>query len=75
MVQLEIEDEASAMRLRCPNGHTSIGPTNHHWWCPSCARYGDEDPEYDHAIDAVTGEKLAREDVKVDYSVPGCNPA
>jgi len=75
MVKLVISDEHTARRLRCPEGHTSIGPTNNHWLCASCARYGDGDAEYNYAVDAKTKEKLHRDDVEVSFDVPGCNPA
>ena len=73
---LRIDDEFEANRLQCPRGHGSVGPTNNHWWCPSCARHWDDvDPEFDEVIDTKTGEKIGRDEVVLDYSVSGVNPA
>lgn len=70
--KLQIKDENDAQRLRCPNGHASVGPTNNHWWCRSCANAWDVDPEYDTIQDVKTGRELRREDVEIDDSVSGC---
>lgn len=69
---LTIESEADAYRLRCPRGH-QVAPTNNHWWCRACANSHDPDaePELDAAIDAKSGRELRREDVALDYDVPG----
>jgi len=76
MTSLEIATEEDAMRLRCPNGH-QVSPTNEHWFCRQCARVWDDDvnPELEHAIDAKTGQKLKREDVDLDFDVPGVHYA
>jgi len=72
MVLLQITDEIDANRLRCQNGHSAVAPTNNHWWCSSCARAWDIDPEYETVVDAKTGDELKREDVEIDETVPGC---
>jgi len=73
MPTLTIETQADAYRLRCPRGH-QVSPTNEHWYCRQCAQaWHDEDvePELEAAVDAKTGERLRREDVELDYDVPG----
>lgn len=72
-VKLEIETVEDAQRLRCPNGHASIGPTNEHWWCKSCAAHWDDvEAEFDYVVDAKTGERYGRGQVDIDDEVPGC---
>lgn len=69
----EIRTRADAQRLRCPNGHASIGPTNEHWWCKSCAaHWEDVEAEFDAVVDAKTGEEYRRDQVTIDDEVPGC---
>jgi hypothetical protein len=52
-------------RYRCPRGHTTVEPTNEHWWCRSCARnWSIDDPEFDYVIDAKTGDRLRREELR-----------
>lgn len=76
MARFEVTTERDAQRLRCPNGHSSVGPTNEHWHCVSCARHWDDvDAEFDQVVDAKTGRRYRREEVVVDPTVPGCYPA
>jgi hypothetical protein len=71
MSKLEIDDEN--WRLKCPKGHTTIAPTNNHWWCRSCANHWNDevDPEYDVAVDAKTGEEYTRDDVELNFETSG----
>lgn len=69
--RLRIETQADSYRLRCPRGH-QVAPTNEHWYCHQCARWGDDvEPELEYAIDAKTGERLSREDVDLNFDAPG----
>jgi hypothetical protein len=73
MSKLEIDSDEDNWRLVCPNGHTSVAPTNNHFWCRSCANHWDPevDPEYDVVIDGETGEKYSRDDLELDFTAPG----
>lgn len=76
MPRRKIDTEDKARRLRCPRGHTSVGPTNHHFLCASCARHWEDvDPEFDYVEDAKTGERYSREDLELHFDVPGVNYA
>lgn len=69
---LEIKTKSDANRLRCPRGHSSVAPTNHHWYCRACANnHEDDDPELETVLDAVTGYEYTRDDVELDFDVPG----
>jgi len=66
--QMKITSAEDANRLRCPNGHSSVGPTNNHWLCVSCARHwASHEAEFDFVVDAKTGRELRREDVEIDH--------
>lgn len=69
---IEITEQSDAYRLRCPRGH-QVAPTNCHWWCRACANSHDPDaePELDAAIDAETGREVTRDEVTLDFDVPG----
>lgn len=73
MSVLKISSDGDSWRLKCPNGHVSVAPTNNHWWCRSCANHWDSevDPEYEVAIDAKTGEELDRDDVELEFEARG----
>jgi len=72
MQKLKIESQEDSWRLKCQNGH-QVTPTNEHWYCHRCARWGDEDvePELEYAIDEKTGKELRREDVQLNWDAPG----
>lgn len=72
MPKLRIETQQDSWRLRCPNGH-NVAPVNDHWYCRSCANFwaGNVDPEYEFAIDQKTGRELRRDDVEINFDVPG----
>lgn len=63
---VRLEDETDRWRFRCPNGHTAWEPTNHHFWCASCARAEGIDPSFDQLRDDATGELYARERVQLE---------
>jgi len=62
-----IDSKSLKWRFKCPSGHTSWSPTNHHFWCQSCARAHDPDatPEFYELRDMKTGRKLSRDDVNL----------
>jgi len=66
-------DAGDDWRLKCPRGHSSIAPTNNHWWCRACANHWNEeaDPEYDIAVEAKTGEEVSRDEIELDFEAPG----
>jgi len=63
---VRLENETDRWRYRCPNGHTTWEPTNHHFWCASCARMDDVDPSFDELRDDATGEHYARDRVRLE---------
>lgn len=73
MPTLDIEEKSDFSRLRCPNNHSAIGPTNHHWYCKTCASLPDPDidPEFDRVRDAKTGYTYNRDEVDIDMTVSG----
>lgn len=71
METLEVNSQEDSWRLRCPFGH-KVAPTNNHWYCRQCAQWGEGiDPELDVAIDAKTGKRYRRDEVKLDFEAPG----
>jgi len=60
---LEIEDRSDRWRFTCPRGHRSWEPTNHHFWCASCARADDVDGEFHKLRDQKTGRVYPREGI------------
>lgn len=71
MPKLVVQTEADSYRLTCPNGH-QVAPTNDHWYCHQCARWGEDvEPELEECIDAMTGQRLSRDDVDLDFDTPG----
>jgi len=65
------EDETIKWRYRCPRCEsTNWSPTNNHWYCHRCARelaHSDEaTPEFYELVDMKTGERLRREDVRIE---------
>nr|WP_245545372.1 hypothetical protein [Halomicrobium katesii] len=49
----------------CPRGHRSWEPTNHHFWCASCARTDGVDGSFNELRDRKTGELHERERVRL----------
>ena len=65
-LELDTDDPIQRWRYRCPRGHTSFEPINHHWYCPECARrHDDVDPEFDELVDKRTGDVYYRDEVRV----------
>lgn len=62
---IEIEDRLDRWRFTCPRGHRTWEPTNHHFWCASCARADDVDGVFHELRDRRDGGLLAREDVRL----------
>lgn len=59
-VVIDTTDPASRWRYSCPNGHTTIEPTNGGAWCQSCANNpGISDPHHNELVDKRTGETVA----------------
>ncbi|MFC7128451.1 hypothetical protein ACFQI8_03455 [Haloferax chudinovii] len=65
MVTIELENEIDRWQWRCPRGHTTWEPTNHHFWCSTCAKmWGDDvEPEFELLRNEKTGEVVERDDV------------
>lgn len=62
---VKIEDETDRWRFTCPRGHRDWEPTNHHFWCASCARVDGVDGVFQELRDKRDGGLLAREDVQL----------
>ena len=65
MVTIHLEDETDRWEWRCPRGHAQWEPTNFHFFCATCSRHPDADPSFDELVSAKTGERVAREDVRL----------
>ena len=63
---VRLTDETDRWRFRCPNGHTTWEPVNHHFWCQSCSRIEDVDPSFDELRDTSDGAMYAREEVRLE---------
>lgn len=66
-----VDSREKAQRLRCPRGHSKVGPTNNHWLCRSCARGWDVDPEFEQIVDVKTGTEYTRDEVEFDSDIEG----
>jgi hypothetical protein len=63
---VDLTDRHDRWRYTCPRGHTDWEPTNHHFWCASCARAGPEtEGRFDTLHDRRTGDEHPREDVRL----------
>ena len=62
---VEIEDETDRWRYTCPRGHTRWEPTNHHFWCATCARSESVDGSFHELRDSKTGRLFERENVQL----------
>jgi len=62
---VRIEDENDRWRFTCPRGHRDWEPTNHHFWCVSCARAEGVDGSFNQLRDRRSGELFARDDVRL----------
>lgn len=61
-VTVDVTNWASKARLRCPDprAHSGWRADGSSFWCPSCNK------AYDELVDAKTGERVAREDVRLE---------
>jgi len=64
-VTVRVEDPEDRWRWVCPNGHRTWEPTNHHFWCQSCARRKSVDGVFHHLHDRKTGDQYARDEVQL----------
>jgi len=62
---VRIENEMDRWRFTCPRGHTRWEPTNHHFWCASCARVETIEASFDELRDRKTGRLYERESVRL----------
>ena len=49
----------------CPNGHRNWEPTNHHFWCETCARHYDTDGVFHDLLNKQTGETHERDQLEL----------
>jgi len=63
---VRLEDETDRWRFQCPNGHTTWEPTNHHFWCASCARTEGVDGSFDELRDQTDGAMYPRDMVRLE---------
>jgi hypothetical protein len=65
MPKLHRLQENDPHRLQCPVGHSDWKPINGHFWCGHCEQSDwGRDGSFDEVVDAKTGERLDREDVR-----------
>lgn len=58
-VEIDTGNPAIKWKWSCPNGHTSIDPTNGGVWCKSCANAVDiDDPHHTEILNKRTGETV-----------------
>ena len=62
---VRIESRSDRWRFVCPRGHRSWEPTNHHFWCATCARTDGVDGSFHELRDRKTGELREREHVRL----------
>ena len=62
---VRIESRSDRWRFVCPRGHRSWEPTNHHFWCATCARTDGADGSFHELRDQKTGELREREHVRL----------
>lgn len=67
--EINLDDEHDRRKWRCPLGHMSWTPTNCHFWCESCSKSWDVDPEFEQLTNDVTGETLERHEVTLTTEV------
>jgi hypothetical protein len=63
---IDLADETSRWRFRCPRGHVRWKPTEDHFWCRECAAQDDGgDAAFQRLWDRRTDERLPREAVTI----------
>lgn len=67
MVEIDLDEASDRWQWRCPVGHRSWVPTNHHYWCQQCARNLAEDvePEFAELRNVRTDETVPRDEVEL----------
>ncbi|QGN05869.1 hypothetical protein Hrd1104_00225 [Halorhabdus sp. CBA1104] len=68
---IDLNDETDRWRYTCPNGHRQWEPTNHHFWCASCARQRGQEATFHALHDRKTDQELERIEVRL---VDGIGP-
>jgi len=65
--KIMLNDKADRWKWVCPNGHRSWEPTNHHFYCASCARAIEEniDSDFYEIENLATGEKRTRDQISL----------
>lgn len=48
-VEIDENDTLDRYRYLCPNGHTNWERTNNHFWCATCAKSWNTDPEFNYS--------------------------
>lgn len=62
---VHIEDSSDRWRYVCPRGHRTWEPTNHHFWCQSCARADGVDGVFHELRDRKTDETHERDEIRL----------
>jgi len=62
---VRIEDENDRWRFTCPRGHRDWEPTNHHFWCATCARTEGVDGVFNDLLDQKDDDLYARDEVRL----------
>ncbi len=65
---VNLEDNLDRWRYLCPRGHASWEPTNHHFWCSTCARTFNIDGVFYELHDRKTHTQLKRDEVRLMYA-------
>jgi 5-methylcytosine-specific restriction endonuclease McrA len=63
--RIHLEDKTDWWKWVYPNGHRNWEPTNHHFWCETCASNYDADGEFDELRNKATGEVHDRDQLKL----------
>lgn len=63
--RIHLEDETDRWKWVCPNGHRNWEPTNHHFWCQTCARKQDADGEFHELRNKATDEIRDRDELEL----------
>ncbi|WP_226023204.1 hypothetical protein [Halomicrobium salinisoli] len=63
--EIDLEDEYDRWRYTCPNGHHDWEPTNHHFYCATCARAEGVGGEFHELRDRKTGRLYERDEVRL----------
>ena len=66
---INLEDESDRWQWVCPRGHRTWEPTNHHYWCSSCANSYEFDGVFYELRNLTTGELVERDNVRLVTSV------